>query len=46
MISFRAGHFDRARGATIYALNLPDELASRASAADDLARLCVLAAGG
>ncbi len=25
MVSFRAGRFDRARGATIYTLNLPDE---------------------
>jgi NADPH:quinone reductase len=46
MVSFRAGNFDRARGATIYTLNLPDELASHASAADDLTRLCALAASG
>jgi NADPH2:quinone reductase len=46
MVSFRAGRFDRARGATIYSLNLPDELASHASAAGDLARLCALAADG
>ena len=46
LVSFRAGSFDRARGATIYTLNLPDELASHASGADDLARLCALAAGG
>jgi NADPH2:quinone reductase len=46
MVSFRAKDFDRARGATIYTLNLPDELASHASAADDLTRLCALAAGG
>jgi hypothetical protein len=46
MVSFRAGRFDRARGARIYTLNLPDELASHASAADDLTRLCALAAGG
>jgi NADPH:quinone reductase-like Zn-dependent oxidoreductase len=39
-------HFDRARGATVYTLNLPDELASHASGADDLGRLCALAAGG
>jgi len=32
MVSFRAGRFDRARGARIYTLNLPDELASHASA--------------
>jgi hypothetical protein len=30
MVSFRAGRFDRARGATICTLNLPDELASHA----------------
>jgi NADPH:quinone reductase-like Zn-dependent oxidoreductase len=46
MVSFRATHFDRARGATIYTLNLPDELASHASGADDLTRLCALAVGG
>jgi NADPH:quinone reductase len=46
MVSFRAKNFDRARGATIFTLNLPDELASHASAADDLIRLCTLAAGG
>lgn len=45
-VSFRAKCFDRARGATIYTLNLPDELASHASAASDLARLCALAADG
>jgi len=45
-VSFRAKNFDRARGATIYTLNLPDELAAHASAADDLTRLCALAAGG
>jgi hypothetical protein len=38
-VSFRAKRFERARGATVYALNLPDELASHASAASDLARL-------
>jgi NADPH:quinone reductase-like Zn-dependent oxidoreductase len=45
MVSFRAGRFDRARGAMIYTLNLPDELAAHASAAGDLTRLCALAAG-
>jgi NADPH:quinone reductase-like Zn-dependent oxidoreductase len=45
-VSFRAKRFDRARGATIYTLNLPDELASHASAASDLARLCALTADG
>jgi hypothetical protein len=46
MVSFRAGRFDRARGAAIYTLNLPDELAAHASAASDLTRLCTLAADG
>jgi NADPH:quinone reductase len=46
LVSFRAARFDRARGATVYTLNLPDELASHASGADDLARLCALAAAG
>jgi hypothetical protein len=46
MVSFRAGRFVRARGARIYTLNLPDELVSHASAADDLTRLCALAVGG
>ena len=45
-VSFQAKRFDRARGATIYTLNLPDELASHASAASDVARLCALAADG
>jgi NADPH:quinone reductase len=45
-VSFRAKCFDRARGAAIYTLNLPDELASHASAASDLTRLCALAADG
>jgi hypothetical protein len=35
-VSFRAKCFDRARGAAIYTLNLPDELTSHASAASDL----------
>jgi NADPH:quinone reductase len=46
LVSFRAGRFDRARGAAIYTLNLPDELAAHASAPSDLTRLCALAAGG
>jgi NADPH:quinone reductase len=45
-VSFRAKCFDRARGAAIYTLNLPDELASHASAASDLTRLCALIADG
>jgi NADPH:quinone reductase-like Zn-dependent oxidoreductase len=45
-ISFRAGRFDRAKGARIYTLNLFDELAFHASGAGDLARLCKLVADG
>jgi len=45
-VTFHAARFDRARGATIYTLNLPFELASHASGASDLARLCRLMAGG
>ena len=45
-VTFRAARFDRARGATIYTLNLPFELASHASGASDLARLCALMARG
>jgi NADPH2:quinone reductase len=45
-VTFHATRFDRARGARIYTLNLPDELASHASAAGDLNRLCALMAGG
>ena len=36
----------RAKGASIYTLNLPDELASHASGAGDLTRLCTLMADG
>jgi NADPH:quinone reductase len=46
LVIFRAGRFDRAYGATIYTLNLPDELAAHASGAADLTRLCALAADG
>jgi NADPH:quinone reductase len=45
-VSFRAKCFDRARGAAIYTLNLPDELASHASTASDLTRLCALITDG
>jgi NADPH:quinone reductase-like Zn-dependent oxidoreductase len=45
-VTFRAARFDRARGARIYTLNLRDELASHASGASDLARLCALMADG
>jgi NADPH:quinone reductase len=43
-VTFQAARFDRAEGARIYTLNLPDELASHASGASDLARLCTLMA--
>jgi NADPH:quinone reductase len=43
-VTFHAACFDRAKGARIYTLNLPDELASHASGASDLARLCTLMA--
>jgi NADPH:quinone reductase-like Zn-dependent oxidoreductase len=45
-VTFRASRFDRAFGATVYTLNLPDELASHASATSDLTRLCGLMADG
>jgi len=45
-VNFRAACFDRAYGAAIYTLNLPDELTWHASAASDLTRLCTLAAEG
>ena len=45
-VTFRAARFDRAPGATIYTLNLFDELTRHASAATDLRRLCGLVAAG
>ena len=45
-VTFRAKGFDRAHGARIYTLNLPDELTAHASGSNDLARLCALAASG
>jgi NADPH2:quinone reductase len=45
-VTFRAARFDRAHGARIYTLNLPDELASHASGASDLTRLGTLMADG
>jgi NADPH:quinone reductase-like Zn-dependent oxidoreductase len=45
-VSFHAARFDRAKGAMIYTLDLPDELASHASASGDLSRLCKLMADG
>jgi NADPH:quinone reductase-like Zn-dependent oxidoreductase len=44
VISFRAGSFDRAKGASVYTLNLFDELPFGAAA--DLGRLCALLASG
>jgi NADPH:quinone reductase-like Zn-dependent oxidoreductase len=46
LVTFRAGRLDRAVGARIYTLNLPDELNAHASATADLARLCRLVAEG
>jgi NADPH:quinone reductase-like Zn-dependent oxidoreductase len=45
-VTFTARRFDRASGAAIYTLNLPDELASHSSTANDLIRLCGLVADG
>jgi NADPH2:quinone reductase len=45
-VTFRAARFERAKGARVYTLNLPDELAAHASGASDLTRLCTLMADG
>jgi NADPH2:quinone reductase len=45
-VTFNAARFERARGASVYTLNLPDELTSHASGAGDLTRLCTLMADG
>jgi NADPH:quinone reductase len=45
-VSFRAARFDRAKGATIYTLNLFDELAWHGGGTRDLERLCTLTAEG
>jgi NADPH:quinone reductase-like Zn-dependent oxidoreductase len=45
-VTFRAGRLDRAVGARVYTLNLPDELNAHASATTDLARLCRLVDDG
>jgi NADPH:quinone reductase-like Zn-dependent oxidoreductase len=45
-VTFRAARFDRAHGATIYTLDLLDQLASRAGGASDLTRLCTLTSEG
>jgi NADPH2:quinone reductase len=46
LVTFQAARFDRAKGARIYTLNLFDELASHASGAGDIARLCRIMAEG
>jgi NADPH:quinone reductase len=43
-VTFHAARFDRAKGARIYTLNLPDELVSHASGSSDLMRLCTMLA--
>jgi NADPH2:quinone reductase len=45
-VTFRAKDFDRAHGARIHTLNLPDDLTAHASGSADLSRLCALAADG
>jgi NADPH2:quinone reductase len=45
-VSFRAAQFHRAKGATIYTLNLFDELAWHGGGTRDLDRLCSLTAEG
>jgi NADPH:quinone reductase-like Zn-dependent oxidoreductase len=45
-IAFRAGSFDRARGARIHTFNLHDDLPGRGGAAPGLSRLCRLMAAG
>jgi NADPH:quinone reductase len=45
-VTFRASRFDRATGARIYTLNMPDEIAWHSSGSADLARLCDLVADG
>jgi NADPH:quinone reductase-like Zn-dependent oxidoreductase len=45
-VNFRGARFHRAKGATIYTLNLFDELAWRGGGTRDLDRLCTLSAEG
>jgi NADPH:quinone reductase-like Zn-dependent oxidoreductase len=45
-VTFHARRFDRAKGATIYTLDLFDELASHSSGTSDLMRLCRLMSDG
>jgi NADPH:quinone reductase-like Zn-dependent oxidoreductase len=42
LVTFRAPRFDRAKGASIYTLNLFDELAAHSGGTRDLSRLCGL----
>jgi NADPH2:quinone reductase len=43
-VTFQAERFARAKGAKIYTLNMPDEVAAHASGTRDLTRLCTLMA--
>ena len=45
-VTFNAALFDRAKGATIYTLDLLDDLTFHGGGAGDLARLCTLVAEG
>lgn len=45
-VTFHAARFDRAKGATIYTLDLLEDLTFRGGGAGDLARLCSLMAAG
>jgi NADPH:quinone reductase len=45
-VTFHAARFDRAYGARIYTLNLPDELGAHGGATNDLSRLSALVAEG
>jgi NADPH:quinone reductase-like Zn-dependent oxidoreductase len=45
-VTFHAARFDRAMGATIYTLDLLEDLTFHGGGADDLARLCALMADG
>jgi NADPH:quinone reductase len=46
IVTFHASRLDRARGATIYTLDLIDEIAVHSGATADLTRLCTLMAEG
>jgi NADPH2:quinone reductase len=45
-VTFRAARFDRAKGASLYTLNLLEDLDFHGSGAGDLTRLCMLMAEG